>query len=319
MRNLSALLLLACGIALAAPAADVQLPPQLDRFNSSSARGIAVLEGGRIKPLEVAATEAMQLIHGRAALAKRYDPVTAYLALFVFGEGTLSGRPVIWIAHKELRRSLGLPEDGSYASFAELARSDKLGQILSQVQGKRAAKAPLTSQEKAAQELAHRLERFSAIASGSELRLLPGASGDEGQWRSLNELTPSELSQRPALARRALDVTRFLSAFAKGDQAGFDAASQTLAGNGLLTPEGLRRKEGQALHTRPWHLSTELAYLHLKPFRWVWVLLLAAFLLAVVGQILSSTRQALGSAWAWGPEPSRCLPWDSWPQALPCA
>jgi cytochrome c-type biogenesis protein CcsB len=124
--------------------------------------------------------------------------------------------------------------------------------------------------------------------------LFPGTAGDEGNWRLPYEVAPDELARDTVLASRYAAFSALLQAFTLGDQAGFDAASARLSRNEGLSDSGLRRAQGEALHTRNWHLQGELLLVHVRPFRWTWVLLALGMLSLYVSGAVASRQPRLG-------------------------
>ena len=250
--------------------------PQGHALDPSAARGIPVLDGGRVRPLEAVAREAVELIHGRESL-DGLDPLSSYLQIALHGQ-EMSERPVIRISHRLLRRELGLSPEGSYASFHELSESPRLGQILSSARRKRQDGKRLLPSEEAAEELLQRLEHFAAAASGSDLRWLPGPLGNRGNWRFPGQVPFAEAAQSPLLARRLLATNQILEGFASGDQKNFDSGARALSGPEMFAPELRQCHDGTRLPASHIRLKAELVLMHLQPFRIAWILLLLASL-----------------------------------------
>lgn len=271
----------------------IHLPESVHELDLSSADGIPVLSGGRIKPLLVAATEGTQGIRGRAGLTRDLGPMRSWFALALYGD-TLSRQPLVFCANKLLRTELGLDPAGQFASFEELAANPRLRQLTETADAKDREKLRLDALEKAARETARRLEKFAEARAGTGWRLLPGPAGHEGLWRLPQEIPAEEMATNPALLARTTAVRGLLLAFAAGDQARFDSAARELSGHGILIPELSNLGEGESLRTRAEHVSAELLLVHLRPFRWAWVLLMLGFLAAWVAQ--SSATSAPRSA-----------------------
>jgi cytochrome c-type biogenesis protein CcsB len=277
------------------------LPPH--PVDPAAAKAIAVLEGGRVRPLAAVAGEAMSQIHGREELDGT-PPLSAYLMIAVRGQ-EMSEIPLVRISHRALRRELELPEEGSFASFRELSGNPRLGQILSRVREKRERGIRPSPSEDAAEELAARLERFSAVASGLELRWLPGPIGDRGEWRSPPEVPLAEAASSPFLARRMLATSQLLEGLADGRQAAFDSGARGLSGPEMLAPQARRLRNGSLLPASPLRLRAELLLRSLQPFRIAWILLLLSCLvllpplLARTAWKTAARLKGLAEAFAW--------------------
>ena len=284
-RASSFLVLILAGLSLANQPT-VSLPPRIAAMDLSRAEGIAVLTGGRVKPLLVAAQEGVQGIRGRSSLNASYSPMHSWFALTLFSD-TLSRQDIILCEFRPLRKAVGLPEEGRWASFQDLASNAKLRNLVELAAEKDRRKERLTKTEKAAREVGGRLQRFQVAGTGADWRLIPGPKGDEGSWRLPQEVSPSEVLQDTVLLSRMGALRAMLMAFAAGDQAGFDAAATRLAQNEILHEDYTRRASGEPLRIHDWQIAAELFLVHERPFRWTWILLLVSFLAAYVAQALS--------------------------------
>jgi cytochrome c-type biogenesis protein CcsB len=281
-------ILLALGTGAGAAEPVVHLPESVQKLDLSKADGIAILAGGRIKPLLVAATEGVQEIRGRAGLTRNLGPMRSWFALALYGD-TLSRQSIVFCANKPLRVEMGLDSAGQFASFEELATNAKLRQLTETADAKDREKIRLSPLEKAARETARRLEKFAEARAGTSWRLLPGPTGREGLWRLPQEIPAEEMASNPALLERATSVRTLLLAFATGDQARFDSASQKLSRNEILVDSLSSLGDGQFLRTRPSHIRAESLLVSLRPFRWAWVLLMLAFLTAWIAESSANT------------------------------
>lgn len=264
----------------------VSLPPRIAAMDLSSAEGIAVLTGGRVKPLLVAAQEGVQGIRGRASLNASYSPMHSWFALTLFSD-TLSRQEIILCEYRPLRKALGLPEEGRWASFQDLASNAKLRNLVELAAEKDRRKERLTKTEKAAREVGGRLQRFQVAGSGADWRLLPGPSGDEGSWRLPQEVSPNEALRDTVLLSRMGALRSMLMAYAAGDQSSFDDAASRLARNEILHEDFTRRAVGEPLRVHDWQIAAELFLVKQRPFRWTWMLLLVSFLAAYVAQTIA--------------------------------
>ncbi len=266
----------------------VALPESVYKLDLSKADGIAILSGGRIKPLLVAATEGIQEIRSRSGITSELGPMRSWFSLAIYGD-TLAKQKIIFCAYKPLRHEIGLDPAGQFASFDELSANRALQNLTETADAKDRQKLRLTALEKAARETARRLEKFAEARSGSNWRLLTGPAGREGLWRLPQEIPVEEIATNPALIERTESVRQLLVSFSRGDQAGFDSAAKTLSTNEILTDSLSGLGEGQFLRTRPSHVRAELLLVHLRPFRFAWILLMLTFLAAWMAQSASKT------------------------------
>lgn len=264
----------------------IHLPATVAGMDLSRAEGIAVLSGGRVKPLLVAAQEGVQGIRGRSTLNSGYDALQSWFALTLYSD-TLSRQDLVLCEFRPLREAIRLPREGRWASFANLAANDRLRGLVEVAAEKERRKERLTKIEKAARDVGGRLQRFQVAGSGADWRLLPGTVGDEGTWRLPQEVSPGEVVQDTALLSRMGALRSMLLAFSTGDQTAFDQAATRLARNEILEPRYTRRATGEVLRVHPWQIGAELFLVKARPFRWTWILLLTAFLVAYTAQTLS--------------------------------
>lgn len=267
---------------------EVRLPASIQKLDLSSAEGIAVLVGGRVKPLFVAATEGVQEIRGRASLTRDLGPMRSWFALALHGE-SLSSQKIIYCPNKPLRKEIGLDPEGQFASFDELVSNAKLQGLAESADEKDRSRLRLTQLERAARETRRRLEKFLDARAGATWRLLPGPAGREGEWRLPQEVPVQEIAVNPALLGRIQAIRSLFAAFATGNQALFDSSANALSENDLLTDSLSGLGNGQFLRTRPAHVRAELVLAKFHPFRWAWIALLVSFLAAWIARSTTET------------------------------
>ena len=277
----------------------VSLPPQAQTMDLSAAEGIAVLSGGRVKPLLVAATEGIQEIRGRAGLTREMGPMRSWFALALFPD-TLANQKIVFCAFRPLREDIGLDPTGQFASFAELAGNEKLHKLADVASAKQSQKERLTPVEKAAGEVARRLEKFAEATSASGWHLMIGPKGKEAAWRLPQEIPLQEAVSNPALQKRMETFTAMAVSFQTGNQEGFDQAAAQLAKNDLLADSLSSLGDGTVQRARQSHMHAELALVKFRPFRIAWIALLLAFLAAWIGEsaISRSPDAAKKATWA---------------------
>ena len=298
-RSLSAWILsAACSVAASDPR--ISLPPFATTLDLSSAEGIPVLSGGRIKPLRVAATEGVQEIRGRSGFTRELGPMASWFAVSFLPE-TLSVQPVVWFPEKDLRSIAGLDPSGQFASFKELASNRAFLAVLSKANDKSSRSEKLTAVEAAAREAGRRLEKFAEAAAGAGWRILPGPKGREGAWRLPQEAKLADLASDRVLSTRLEAFGRLAQAYRAGDQSGFNRAARDLVSQDILVDSLSALGDGTTLRARASHVSAELALSRWHPFRFAWILLLAAFLAAWTAQVATAgpaARRLAAGAWA---------------------
>jgi ABC-type transport system involved in cytochrome c biogenesis permease subunit len=276
----------------------VSLPVSARTMDLSAADGIAILSGGRVKPLLVAATEGIQEIRGRAGLTRELGPMRSWFALALYPD-SLSNQRIVFCAFRPLRTAIGLDPDGQFASFTELADNAKLHKLADVAAAKQRDKERLDPVEKAASDVARRLEKFAEATSASDWRLMIGPKGKEGAWRLPQEIPPSEVASDPVLLRRMDAFTRMAVAFQTGDQKGFDSSASELARNELLTDSMSSLGDGTFQRVRESNVRAELALVKFRPFRIAWIALMVGFLLAWISETTRTGSPAVSRRTTW--------------------
>lgn len=241
----------------------LSLIPQL-AFAALDLGGLAatpVQEQGRKKPFLVFADEAVTGMTGRTWIEKdgrRMDSVEATAALWLSPTGW-KDVPVILINDKKLQQKAGLDGTRKRYTYAELSASSGLRQLLQEASAVRAKnpKAKLDPLLKSAADAGMRLAIFEGLMSGVSVTLLPtGAAA----WSPL-------AADDPAL-------TRLREGFLASDQARFD--------DGLRLLREEQAAENPRYQADPGKMAIEVFYQRLHPFRWAWVLYLAAGIVLAV-------------------------------------
>ncbi|MGD0897305.1 MAG: cytochrome c biogenesis protein CcsA [Thermoguttaceae bacterium] len=192
--------------------------------------------------------------------------------------------PFILIDSLELRKALGLAESQKYISPQELSRAevrDPKSQTTTLLVGLARKLActpdrPLEPLEKNVVEVGRRLRSYQDHRAGRRLAVLPLAEDDENQWASLDYLARASLDDRtdPAGAMRELK-DKFLAVraayLAKSPGEFNDASAAFLAAARRLGPQ-------LGAYPAAAKIDLEVAYNHWVPFRFAWLLMLAACL-----------------------------------------
>lgn len=227
---------------------------------------IPIQENGRKKPFLVFADETLLALSGKTSLkadAATLHSVEVITSLWLTPTGW-EKHPLILVNNKELKNKIGLDAAPKYFSYDDLAANESLQKMLQEVAAARARnrKAKLNPLQKAASDVGMRLALFEGLVTGRIVTLLPtGAAA----WSSLGADDPALLTLQKGLIRR--------------DQAVFDA--------GL---EALRQEQGKEdphFQADPQKIAVETFYQRLHPFRWAWILYLAAgvCLLTMAGRL----------------------------------
>ncbi len=182
--TLAALLVLA----FAAPSRAPDGHPALQEFGR-----LPVVEGGRVKPLDTVARNMMMAVSAQQnykdAAGKSQPAVRWFLDAMVsgkfFDEQPAHSAPVFRIANEEVLSLLGLkPREGFRYSLAEIGpKIDKLAELASRARQKDPKARALVDNK--AVELAEGVQRYIQVAELEVPLVLPPATAQGEDWRSL--------------------------------------------------------------------------------------------------------------------------------------
>lgn len=161
-----------------------------------------VQDGGRVKPFNTFAAEALQLVYGKEVFkgvegqeggvkGEKRHAVDILLTWMLIPEHW-SETPIIQIRHSGLKEALGFDEEKTKRGFyspAELMSNDRLGLLIQELNNRREAQEKLDPYFQAVQTLESQITMFQAVTSGLALRVLPPSEGSGiTKWFSVNEL-----------------------------------------------------------------------------------------------------------------------------------
>jgi cytochrome c-type biogenesis protein CcsB len=236
---------------------------------------IPIQEGGRKKPFLVFADEALLSLSGKSRYVKDGVKVssTATVASLWLTPVGWEDQPLILIGNKKFKDQLGLDPAKKLFTYRELARNEKLRDALQEVSAIRSKnpKASLDVLQREASNVGMRLAVFEGLVSGRSVTLLPtGAAA----WSPLK-------SDDAALAK-------LREGFRSNSQADFDA--------GLAELRVEQAREEARFQADVGKISLEVFYQRLHPFRWAWILYLAAG----IGLLVVPGKGGYALGWAFG-------------------
>jgi len=234
---------------------------------------VPIQEGGRKKPFLVFADEALTGITGKTSVEKdgtSLDSVTAVTSIWLAPVGW-EKQPVILLTDKMLREKTGLDPLRKRYSYDELASNETLRSMLEEANRSRGKnpKAKLDPLLKSASDVGMKLATFEALATGRSVTLLPtGAAA----WTPLADGDPALVKMRE----------------------GVQSGNQKTFNEGLQLLRAEQAAENARFQADPQKISVETFYQKMHPFRWAWILYLAAGI-----TLLVSAGKPLGYALAW--------------------
>lgn len=239
-------------------------------------RVLPVLDGGRVKPIDTAARESVRLITGRERF-RGYDPLALCLAI-EREPGAWEGESLVHVPFIELRKMLGLAEGAQHVAPAVLRSHPEFARIVDAArEKKRAAEATqedprLSRLEEKGLELWDRLAEYDRLAKGERFAMYPGREANDA-WTPPQ---PGDKKWREVL----LAATRSDDELAR---AAFDLSKTTAA---AFTPKGSMIDPEFSPYYKA--MIREVAYHRVHPFRYAWVIYLAALLVLCISLMLAS-------------------------------
>jgi ABC-type transport system involved in cytochrome c biogenesis permease subunit len=228
---------------------------------------LPVQEGGRKKPYLVFADETLLALSGRTALPinGRTTPAEEIVTSFWLAPDKAAAQPLILVSHLPLKRMIGLDEKRKWFSADELAQNSTFAALLQKAEMTRRSTTggKLQGIDKQVDQIGQRLADFEALRSGTPFRVVANPAGAEAAWSTL---PPDDAA-----------LASLRAAFLANDDAAFARAAAALRA----------RLAAIAPQSQPpaWKLSLEVAYKEVHPFRWAWILYLAAGLTLAVTSV----------------------------------
>lgn len=249
----------------ASPLLGAELPSSLDL---STIRELCVQHDGRFPPLDTVARDVVESVAGKA-FCHQYDPVLSLLA-WTFDPETWMKKPLISIGNAELRREIGLPQEQSMFSYAELVSHKRLLTLIGDLSRMESGRKmdPLESKVSGINE---KLMNLQSVFRGQIIDLIPDPADPLGAWKPIDAQAMGVVAGAAEL-QESWGALR--DAFRADNSAAFTTASRRLANALAVLPAAFR--------PTPARLATELRYNRLEPFGTAaWIMLLGAVLSAM--------------------------------------
>ena len=145
---------------------------------------LAIQEGGRRKPVDTFAREALIKISGRSthkAGAKRWQANDWVLSMLL-DTHKWQDEAMILVSLGELKQQLGLPEQQRRFSFAQLSALPELNRLAGEAHALKRAEKPLSRLQSEVMNVSERLDLFARIMNGSAFLLVPAAEKETDPW-----------------------------------------------------------------------------------------------------------------------------------------
>lgn len=285
---LPAISLLLSGICLA------QTAPDMPAADSSSLDFkqwglLAIQDGGRRKPVDTFAREALIKISGRSAYTsngKKWQG-TDFILSMLLDTHDWKSQPMILVSLGELKQKLELPGQQRRFSFAQLAALPELNRLVGEAHALRKAEKPLSRLQSEVMSVGERLTLFANIMNGHSFLLVPAPEKTTDPW-----LVPPAFAQHykeEQFAPIQTQLQTMANAYARADGFAFSRAANQLR-------DGLRQLSPQ-IYPAEKELRLEYFYNHFDGFyRAAWAYGIALLLLAIAHLRSSSVAASLREA-----------------------
>jgi len=146
---------------------------------------IAIQDGGRRKPVDTFAKEALIRITGKSTYTdksgRRWQPNDFVLSALLETRDW-KNEPMVLVSFGKLKEQLGLDKTQRRFSFTELAGSAELQRLANAAQAAKRSEKPLDRVQQEALSVSDRLTLFSHVLDGSALLIVPANTNDTAPW-----------------------------------------------------------------------------------------------------------------------------------------
>jgi cytochrome c-type biogenesis protein CcsB len=240
---------------------------------------LAIQEGGRRKPVDTFAKEALIRITGRSTCTdktgRNWRPNDFVLSALTETHDW-KNEPIVLISSGQLVEQLGLDKTQRRFSFAQLTGLTELQRLVTEAQAAKRAEKPLTRVQQEALSVSDRLTLLAHVMDGSALLILPAPANETDPWLE-PALSGSKYYPEVQLAPIQSQLQTVATGYVNGDAFNFSRAANQLREN--------LRALSPSIYPRDQQLRLEYFYNHFEAFyRAIWcygialVILIAAHL-----------------------------------------
>jgi cytochrome c-type biogenesis protein CcsB len=241
---------------------------------------LAIQDGGRRKPIDTFAREALIRITGRSTYTdkagRKWQPNDFVLSALLETRDW-KNEPMVLISLGQLIEQLGLDKTQRRFSFAQLIGSAELQRIASEARALKRAEKPLDRVQQEALSVNDRLALLGNVMNGNGLLIVPSPQRETDPWLMPDPTAGATYYTEAQFAPVTTELTRMMRAYGQGDAFNFSrAANQLRQGLRTLSP---------SIYPQDRQLQLEYFYNHFEGFyRAIWcygialVILIAAHL-----------------------------------------
>jgi ABC-type transport system involved in cytochrome c biogenesis permease subunit len=236
---------------------------------------LAIQDGGRRKPVDTFAKEALIRINGRSThtdkTGRKWQPNDFVLSALTETHDW-KDEPMVLISSGQLIEQLGLDKTKRRFSFAQLTGSAQLQRLVTEAEALKRAEKPLTRAQQEALSVSDRLTLLARVLDGRALLIVPAPTNETDPW--VDPSGSSKYYSNAQVAPLRTQLQTVASSYVQGD--GFNlsrAANQLREDLRALSP---------SIYPRDQQLRLEYFYNHFEAFyRAIWCYGIALVILLI--------------------------------------
>src|SRR5438067_5112350 len=238
---------------------------------------LAIQDGGRRKPIDTFAREALIRITGRSTYidkaGRRWQP-NDFLLSALLDTRDWKNEPMILISSGQLIERLGLDKTQRRFSFAQLTGSAELQRIASEARALKRAEKPLDRVQQEALSVSDRLALLGNVMNGNALLIVPSPQRETDAWMVPDPGAIAASYNEAQFAPAFAELTKMMRAYTQADTFNFSSAARQLQDN--------LRALSPSIYPQKSQLRLEYFYNHFKGFyRAIWCYGIALVILIV--------------------------------------
>jgi len=225
---------------------------------------LAIQDGGRRKPVDTFAKEALIRINGRSTYTDKTGQTwrpNDFVLSALTETHDWQNEPLVLVSSGQLVEQLGLDKTQRRFSFAQLSGSTELQRLATEAQALKRAEKPLTRVQQEALSVSDRLTLLAHVMDGSALLIVPAPTKETDPW-----VDPSGWSKyysETQLAPIQIQLQTVANSYVQGDEFNLSRAANQLREN--------LRALSPSIYPRDQQLRLEYFYNHFEAFyRAIW-------------------------------------------------
>jgi cytochrome c-type biogenesis protein CcsB len=193
---------------------------------------LAIQDGGRRKPIDTFAREALIRITARSTYtdkAGRKWMANDFLLSTLLETRDWQNEPMVLVSYGKLKEALELDRTQRRFSFAELTAKTELNRLANEAHALRKAERPLNRLQQEVMSVSERLALFAHLMDGSAFLIVPAPTSETDPW-----VIPPEFSQyfnETQFGPAQKELQNVATAYVQGDSFQFSRSSKQLRDN----------------------------------------------------------------------------------------